>query len=83
VRAFHFFRRQPQPIQAASSGGCGFIPKPVLPSEITLLALAYIFRPRLERRSGKSGEDANPPQHRERLFADKDQVCESSASLTD
>ena len=33
--------------QAAASGGCGFIPKPVLASQITLLALSYILHGRL------------------------------------
>jgi CheY-like chemotaxis protein len=40
--------------EAAAAGGCGFIPKPVFPSEITLLALAYIVRSRLERRNGEA-----------------------------
>ena len=33
--------------QAAVSGGCGFIPKPVLASQITLVALSYILHGRL------------------------------------
>jgi CheY-like chemotaxis protein len=33
--------------QAAESGGCGFIPKPVLASQITLVALSYILHGRL------------------------------------
>ncbi len=33
--------------QAADSGGCGFIPKPVLASQITLTALTFILRARL------------------------------------
>ena len=35
--------------EAAVSGGCGFIPKPVLASQITLVALSYILRGRLGR----------------------------------
>jgi len=35
--------------QAAVSGGCSFIPKPVLASQITLVALSYIVRGRLGR----------------------------------
>jgi CheY-like chemotaxis protein len=35
--------------QAAVSGGCGFIPKPVLASQITLVALSYILHGRLGR----------------------------------
>ena len=35
--------------QAAVSGGCGFIPKPILASQITLVALSYILRGRLGR----------------------------------
>jgi CheY-like chemotaxis protein len=34
---------------AAASGGCGFIPKPVLASQITLVALSYILLGRLGR----------------------------------
>ncbi|MGO8927714.1 MAG: response regulator [Limisphaerales bacterium] len=37
--------------QAAVSGGCGFIPKPVLASQITLIALSYILRSRLGRQN--------------------------------
>ena len=33
--------------EAAVSGGCGFIPKPVLASQITLVALSYILHGRL------------------------------------
>lgn len=33
--------------QAVASGGCGFIPKPVLPSQITLTTLTFILRARL------------------------------------
>jgi CheY-like chemotaxis protein len=39
--------------EAAASGGCGFIPKPVQPCEIMLLALTYIVRSRLDRQSGE------------------------------
>jgi len=35
--------------QAAVAGGCGFISKPVLASQITLVALSYILRGRLGR----------------------------------
>ena len=35
--------------QAASCGGCGFIPKPVLASQITLVALSYLLHSRLGR----------------------------------
>ena len=35
--------------QAEAAGGCGFIPKPVLSSEIILTALTFILRERLER----------------------------------
>jgi CheY-like chemotaxis protein len=42
--------------QAAASGGRGFIPKPVLPCELMLLALTYIVRGRLERRAGETWE---------------------------
>lgn len=35
--------------QAADSGGCGFIPKPVLASQITLTALTFILRTRLHQ----------------------------------
>ena len=44
--------------QAAASGGCGFIPKPVLPCEIMVLALTHIVRSRLERRAGEPWESA-------------------------
>lgn len=33
--------------QAVAAGGCGFIPKPVLASQIKLVALCFIFRARL------------------------------------
>lgn len=35
--------------QAAAAGGCGFIPKPVLSSQLTLIALTFIVRNRLEK----------------------------------
>jgi hypothetical protein len=35
--------------QATASGGCGFIPKPVLASQITLTALTFILRARLNK----------------------------------
>jgi CheY-like chemotaxis protein len=35
--------------EAVASGGCGFIPKPVLPCEVLLLALTHGIRGRLER----------------------------------
>jgi CheY-like chemotaxis protein len=44
--------------KAAASGGCGFIPKPVLPSEIMLLALTHIARGRLQRRALEPWKDA-------------------------
>jgi CheY-like chemotaxis protein len=34
--------------QAALSGCCGFVPKPALPAEITLRALTFVLRARLE-----------------------------------
>jgi len=34
---------------AEAAGGCGFVPKPVLSSEIMLTALTYILRARLEQ----------------------------------
>jgi CheY-like chemotaxis protein len=40
--------------QAEAVGGCGFIPKPVLPCEIMLIALAYIVASQLERRACES-----------------------------
>jgi CheY-like chemotaxis protein len=43
--------------QAAVSGGCGFIPKPVLPFEIMVLALTYTVRSRLERPAGEAWEN--------------------------
>jgi CheY-like chemotaxis protein len=33
--------------KAVVSGGCGFVPKPVLASQVTLIALTYIIRARL------------------------------------
>jgi CheY-like chemotaxis protein len=33
---------------AVDAGGCGFIPKPVLPSQITLTALTFMLRARLD-----------------------------------
>jgi CheY-like chemotaxis protein len=45
--------------QAAVSGGCGFIPKPVLPCEIMVLALTHIVRARLEHRSCEPWESAD------------------------
>src|SRR5205807_1994499 len=35
--------------QAALSGGCGFIPKPILSSQITLVALIFILRNRIPK----------------------------------
>ena len=35
--------------KAAASGGCGFVPKQVLASQITLVALSFILRGRLGR----------------------------------
>jgi CheY-like chemotaxis protein len=35
--------------QAAGAGGCGFIPKPVLPSQITLTAWTFVLGNRLEK----------------------------------
>ncbi len=35
--------------KAADAGGCGFIPKPVLSSQITLVALTFIMRARLNK----------------------------------
>jgi CheY-like chemotaxis protein len=35
--------------QAAACGGCGFIPKPVLASQITLVAFSYIIQGRLNK----------------------------------
>ena len=35
--------------EAADAGGCGFIPKPVLASQIALVALSYILHGRLAR----------------------------------
>ena len=43
--------------KAAASGGCGFIPKPVLPCEIMLLALTYIVRGRLQCRALEAWKD--------------------------
>jgi CheY-like chemotaxis protein len=37
--------------QAAASGGCSFIPKPVLSSEIALVALSFIVRARLAKQA--------------------------------
>ena len=39
--------------QAAASGGCGFIPKPVLSSQITLTALTYVLASRVEKIEAK------------------------------
>ena len=36
--------------QAASSGGSGFIPKPILSSQITLVALTFILRSRMAKK---------------------------------
>lgn len=44
--------------KAEASGGCGFIPKPVLPCEILLLAVTSIARGRLERRDCEPREKA-------------------------
>jgi CheY-like chemotaxis protein len=56
--------------KAAASGGCNFIPKPVLASQITLLALSHILRGRLGRQiptlepppslTGNAPETASP-----------------------
>ena len=35
--------------QASAAGGCGFIPKPVLSSQLTLIALTFTIRARLEK----------------------------------
>jgi len=35
--------------RAADAGGCGFIPKPVLASQITLIALTFVLRARLDQ----------------------------------
>ena len=58
--------------QAAVSGGCGFIPKPVLASQITLVALSYILHGRLGRQIpaldappsllAGSGSETAPPE---------------------
>jgi CheY-like chemotaxis protein len=44
--------------KAEASGGCGFIPKPVVPCEIRLLALTHIVRARLQRRAFEPWKDA-------------------------
>jgi CheY-like chemotaxis protein len=44
--------------KAAISGGCGFIPKPVVPCEIMLVALTYIVRSRLQARALATWKDA-------------------------
>jgi CheY-like chemotaxis protein len=41
--------------EAVASGGCGFIPKPVLPCEIMLLALTHTVQSRLDRRMDAPG----------------------------
>ena len=56
--------------KAAASGGCGFVPKQVLASQITLVALSFILRGRLGQRipalettrpqAGDSPEPASP-----------------------
>ncbi len=55
--------------QAVASGGCGFIPKPVLPAEIMLLALTHIVRSRLESRTCEPWERANTPQDCQAVLA--------------
>ena len=48
--------------QADAAGGCGFIPKPVLSSEITLTALTFILRARLDRfKTPQSAEPVSQP----------------------
>jgi CheY-like chemotaxis protein len=39
--------------RAAEAGGCGFIPKPAMRMEVTLAALTFAFRGRLEKRRAK------------------------------
>lgn len=56
--------------QGAAAGGCGYIPKPVLASQIALVALSYLLQGRLgwqippsespPSRSGSSPEPASP-----------------------
>jgi CheY-like chemotaxis protein len=56
--------------KAAASGGCGFVPKQVLASQITLVALSFILRSRLGRQipaleaspsqAGNGSETASP-----------------------
>jgi DNA-binding response OmpR family regulator len=56
--------------QGATAGGCGYIPKPVLASQIALVALSYLLQGRLgwqippsespPSRSGSSPEPASP-----------------------
>ena len=43
--------------QASLSGGCGFIPKPVLSGQITLMAITFILRARLEEAELSTYED--------------------------
>ncbi len=43
--------------KAVASGGCSFIPKPVLPCEIMLVALTYLVRGRLQRRALEPWKD--------------------------
>jgi len=53
-----FVTSQDDPIsraEAVASGGCGLIPKPVLPCEIMLLALTHTVRSRLEHRMDAPG----------------------------
>lgn len=46
--------------KAAACGGCGFIPKPVLPCEVLLVALTFIVRGRLLRLNAHPWEQEVP-----------------------
>jgi len=41
-------------VNGHASGSCGFIPKPVLPSQMTLVTLTFVLRHRLEQRTKQS-----------------------------
>lgn len=54
--------------KAAASGACGFIPKPVLPCEVLLVALTFIIHGRLERLTEAPLDDGNPAPAGEKLI---------------
>lgn len=55
--------------RAVVSGGCGFIPKPVLPSQITLVTLTCILRTRLAASKLVSALEPTPNSARQRQGA--------------